>query len=427
MTMEASIERAAPPAGRYRWTICALLFMATTINYMDRQVLGLLAPLLQKDIGWSQLQYSQIVVAFQVAYAIGLLGFGRLIDTLGTRFSYAGAMAFWSAAAMLHALVGSVAGFAGVRFLLGLGESGNFPSAIKAVAEWFPKRERALATGIFNAGANAGAVIAPALIPLIAMHWGWRGAFAVIGAAGFLWLLLWLPLFGTPSRLARVSAEERAYIEQDEVTAAPTATLSWLSLLGYRETWAFIAGKFLTDPVWWFYLFWVPKWLNETRHIDIASMGAPIVVIYLISTVGSIGGGYISSAMLKRGHSVNVSRKTGLFVCACCVLPILLATQVQSLWLAVSLVGLAAAGHQGWSANIFTTASDMFPRHALGSVVGLGGMAGSVGAVIFSTVIGNVLERSGNYWVLFLIGACAYLLAFAIMHALVPRMRQIAL
>jgi ACS family hexuronate transporter-like MFS transporter len=413
-------------SGWVRWSICALLFFATTVNYMDRQIIAILKPTLQHDLHWNESDFATLVVSFQFAYAIMMPFAGRMIDLLGTRIGYALAVAVWSLASMSHACASTLNQFAAARFGLGVGESANFPAAIKTVADWFPKKERAFATGVFNSGSNLGAMIAPLLVPFVALRLGWRAVFLVTGSLDLLWLAVWLLYYRQPAQHKLVSAGELSYIQSDGVPEPPTTT-QYSKILRQRAAWAFICGKFMTDPVWWFYLFWVPKWLNETRHIDIASMGAPIVVIYLISTVGSIGGGYISSAMLKRGHSVNVSRKTGLFVCACCVLPILLATQVQSLWLAVSLVGLAAAGHQGWSANIFTTASDMFPRHALGSVVGLGGMAGSVGAVIFSTVIGNVLERSGNYWVLFLIGACAYLLAFAIMHALVPRMRQIAL
>jgi len=411
--------------GHYRWTICALLFFATTINYMDRQILGLLAPLLQKDIGWNQIEYSWIVNAFTFSYAVGMLLFGRLIDKLGTKISYAGAMIFWSIAAILHATAGSVLGFAAMRSLLGIGEAGNFPSAIKATAEWHPKHERAFATGIFNSGSNVGALIAPVVIPLIAVNFGWRGAFVVIGAAGLLWLLPWIILFGKPEQKA--NPQELAYIRQDGEDDVPSERVKWSRLLGFRQTWAFAVGKFMTDPIWWFFLFWLPKWLNETRHLDMKNLGLPLVMIYLFSTVGSVGGGWISGLLMKKGMAPARARKTAMLLCAFCVVPIALATVVDNLWLAVFIVGLAAAAHQGWSANIFTTVSDMFPKHAVGSVVGIGGMFGMLGSFLFSTIIGVVLERTGNYWALFAIGSCAYLTAWVIIHLLVPKMDRVVL
>ncbi|MEM5366870.1 MFS transporter [Paraburkholderia azotifigens] len=422
--MQSAVVGVVRTASRFRWTVCALLFFATVINYMDRQILGLLAPLLQHEIGWTQVQYGRIVIAFSAFYAIGLLCFGRIVDWLGTRISYAGAMLIWSIAAMLHAAVGSVMGFAAVRALLGVGEGGNFPAAIKTTAEWFPRRERALATGIFNSGANIGAVFAPAIIPAIAVMYGWRAAFVIIGAIGIVWLAVWLVVY----RPNDGSAQDEAFDEpRDEVEAldarhANARAPGWGELIRKRETWAFLIGKFLTDPVWWFYLFWLPKWLNESRGMDMQHIGLPLVVIYAITTVGSIGGGWISSTLLRKGWTVNAARKTAMLICACCVLPIAFVSQVDSLWMAVGIVGLAAAAHQGWSANLFTTASDLFPRRALGAVVGIGGMAGSIGGVLFSEVIGQVLQRTGHYWVLFAIGALAYLLALAIMHMLTPRM-----
>ncbi|WP_175753713.1 MFS transporter [Burkholderia ambifaria] len=412
-------------ASRYRWTVCALLFFATVINYMDRQILGLLAPMLQHDIGWSQVQYGRIVMAFSAFYAIGLLCFGRIVDWLGTRISYAVAMLVWSIAAMMHAMVGSVMGFAAVRALLGIGEGGNFPAAIKTTAEWFPRRERALATGIFNSGANIGAVFAPAIIPAIAVAYGWRAAFVIVGAIGIVWLAVWLLLYRTADTRALADAYDEP---RDEAEALDAANVNagaprWGELIRKRETWAFLIGKFLTDPVWWFYLFWLPKWLNESRGMDMQHIGLPLVCIYALTTVGSIGGGWLSSALLRAGWSVNGARKTAMLICACCVLPIAFVSQVQNLWIAVLIVGLAAAAHQGWSANLFTTASDLFPRRAVASVVGIGGMAGSIGGVLFSEVIGQVLQRTGHYWVLFAIGALAYLLALAVMHVLTPKMK----
>ncbi|KVH72798.1 hypothetical protein WJ41_12660 [Burkholderia ubonensis] len=422
--MQSAVVGVARVASRYRWAVCGLLFLATVINYMDRQILGLLAPMLQHDIGWTQVQYGRIVMAFSAFYAIGLLGFGRVVDWLGTRVSYALAMLFWSIAAMLHAAVGSVTGFAFVRALLGIGEGGNFPAAIKTTAEWFPRRERALATGIFNSGANIGAVFAPAIIPAIALAYGWRAAFVIIGAVGLLWLVVWLAFYrpADPQALSRAFDEPRDEAELLDAANANAGAPGWGMLLRKRETWAFLIGKFLTDPVWWFYLFWLPKWLNESRGMDMQHIGLPLVCIYALTTVGSIGGGWISSTMLRSGWSVNAARKTAMLICACCVLPIAFVSQIQNLWVAVLIVGLAAAAHQGWSANLFTTASDMFPRRAVASVVGIGGMAGSIGGVLFSEVIGQVLQRTGHYWVLFAIGALAYLLALLVMHALTPRM-----
>ena len=427
--MQSAVVGVVRAASRFRWTVCALLFFATVINYMDRQILGLLAPLLQHEIGWTQVQYGRIVIAFSAFYAIGLLCFGRVVDWLGTRISYAGAMLVWSVAAMLHAAVGSVMGFAAVRALLGIGEGGNFPAAIKTTAEWFPRRERALATGIFNSGANIGAVFAPAIIPPLAVMYGWRSAFIIIGAIGIIWLAVWLAVYRPADR----SAQGEAFDEpRDEVEALDARNVNapapgWGVLIKKRETWAFLIGKFLTDPVWWFYLFWLPKWLNESRGMDMQHIGLPLVVIYAITTVGSIGGGWISSTLLRKGWSVNAARKTAMLICACCVLPIAFVSQVDNLWGAVAIVGLAAAAHQGWSANLFTTASDLFPRRALGAVVGIGGMAGSIGGVLFSEVIGQVLQRTGQYWVLFAIGACGYLIALAIMHLLVPDMKTTTL
>ncbi|MBN3818985.1 MFS transporter [Paraburkholderia sp. Se-20369] len=427
--MQSAVIGVARAASRYRWAVCGLLFFATVINYMDRQILGLLAPMLQHDIGWTQVQYGRIVMTFSAFYAIGLLGFGRLVDWLGTRVSYAVAMLLWSIAAMLHAVVGSVTGFAFVRALLGIGEGGNFPAAIKTTAEWFPRRERALATGIFNSGSNIGAVFAPAIVPAIAVAYGWRAAFVIIGAIGILWLAVWLVFYRSadPRALSQESDEPRDEVEALDAAHANAGSPGWGVLIRKRETWAFLIGKFLTDPVWWFYLFWLPKWLNESRGMDMQHIGLPLVAIYALTTVGSIGGGWLSSTMLRSGWSVNAARKTAMLICACCVLPIAFVSQVQNLWGAVLIVGLAAAAHQGWSANLFTTASDLFPRRAVASVVGIGGMAGSIGGVLFSEVIGQVLQRTGHYWVLFAIGALAYLLALAIMHAITPRMAPVKL
>ncbi|MFY0580986.1 MFS transporter [Cystobacter fuscus] len=387
---------------------------------MDRQILGLLAPVLQKDIGWTQVEYGRIVISFSAFYAIGQLCFGRIVDWLGTRVSYAVAMVMWSAAAMLHAAAGSVAGFAFMRALLGLGEGGNFPAAIKATTEWFPRRERALATGIFNSGANIGAVFAPAIIPPLALALGWRAAFVIIGAIGIVWMIFWLTIYRPAD-----AATQAAYEDAEPAHAADTGTGSpgWGVLIRKRQTWAFLLGKFLTDPVWWFYLFWLPKWLNEARGMDLQHIGLPLVCIYALTTIGSIGGGWISSTLLRNGWNVNRARKTAMLICACCVLPIAFVSQVENLWIAVVIIGLAAAAHQGWSANLYTIVSDLFPQRAVASVIGIGGMAGAFGSVLFSEVIGQVLQRTGHYWVLFVIGALGYLLALAIMHLLVSDMK----
>jgi ACS family hexuronate transporter-like MFS transporter len=422
---------APPPATRrhgrrgFRWTVCGLLFAATTINYMDRQVLGILAPTLEKSLGWNEIEYARIVMAFQAAYAIGLLGFGRLIDRIGTRHGYAVSIFAWSVAAMAHALARGVWGFGVARFALGLGEAGNFPAAVKAVTEWFPRRERALATGLFNSGSNVGAILAPLLVPWITLHYGWQKAFIVLGATGFVWLVFWYWLYGLPTQSRRVSPEELAHIQSDP----PESTLEkikWRELLRYRQTWAFVVGMSLSAPIWWFYLYWLPKFLNKQYGLDLATLGPPLVVIYTMTTVGSIGGGWLSGALLKRGWSLNASRKTAMLVCALCVVPVVFAAQASNLWVATLLIGLAASAHQGWAANLFTLVSDLFPKHAVASVVGLGGMFGSLAAVAFSQSAGFILQTTGSYWTLFIMAGSAYLLALGIMQLLIPNMKPAA-
>jgi ACS family hexuronate transporter-like MFS transporter len=411
---------ATSKVSRYRWVICALVFFATTVNYIDRQVIGILAPTLQREIGWTEVEYGYIVTALQAAYAIGLLLVGRLLDVLGTRIGYALALAFWSVAAMAHALARTPFGFGAARFALGLGESGNFPAAIKTMAEWFPRRERALATGIFNAGTNVGAVIAPLAVPWIAVTYGWRWAFILTGAIGLLWLLFWLPMYDHPDRHPRVKPAELALIRSEP--ADPAQRIPWLRLLPHRQTWAFAAGKFMTDPIWWFYLYWIPKFLHDKHGLSLLKLGPPLVAIYLIADIGSIGGGWLSSTMLRRGVSVNRARKLAMLVCAACVTPIVLASGVTSMWVAVALVGLAAAAHQGWSANMFTLASDLFPRSAVASVVGLGGMAGAIGGMLIATATGWVLELTGSYRLLFTVAGSTYLVALLVVHVLAPRL-----
>lgn len=414
-------------SGNWRWVICALLFFATTINYMDRQILGLLAPVLEKEIGWSEVDYSNLVTAFQIAYAIGLVGFGWLIDFCGTKRGYAIAMVVWSLAAMGHALARTVFGFGVARFALGLGEAGNFPAAIKSVAEWFPKKERALATGIFNCGANVGAVLAPIVVPWLTIKYGWQESFIVVGVLGFVWLIFWLPLYGAPETSPKVSSTELAHIRSDPPEVESSQKISWRSLLLYRQTWAYIAGIALTSPVWWFYLYWLPKFFSKQFGLDLMQLGAPLLIIYMMTTIGSIGGGWISSHLLGRGWSTNRARKTALLICAFCALPAAVALISPNVWIVSSIIGLAAAGHQGWSANLYTLVSDLFPKRVVASVVGLGAMFGSVAAIVFAQATGLILQATGSYWSLFFVCGCAYLLAFFIIHALVPRMQPIAI
>jgi len=410
----------APGVGHFRWVVCALLFFATTVNYIDRQVLGILAPDLRRIIGWDDVQYGYIVTSFSAAYALGLLLSGRLLDKIGTKLGYGAALVFWSLAAMAHALARTPFAFGVARFALGLGEAANFPAAIKSVAEWFPKKERAFATGIFNAGTNVGAIVAPLVVPWLALRFSWQWAFILTGAFGFTWLLFWFWLYEAPERNRRLSKQEFEYIRSDP--AEPPVDVPWLSLARYRQTWAFAIGKFMTDPIWWFYLYWVPSFLNQQHGITLAKMGPPLVAIYLMADVGSIGGGWLSSALIKRGFTINRARKTAMLSMALCVVPIVFASRVSSVWAAVALVGLAAAAHQGWSANMFTIASDMFPRRAVGSVVGFGGMAGAIGGMLIATATGWILQLTGSYFVLFVLAGCTYLVALAIIHLLVPRL-----
>ena len=408
--------------GNYRWVICALLFFATTINYIDRQVLGILATdeAFKHAIGWSEAQYGYVNTAFQAAYALGLLVVGNLMDRFGTRKGFSLAIIFWSVAAMCHALARSAFGFGGARFALGLGEAGNFPASIKTVAEWFPKKERALATGIFNSGSNVGAIVAPLVVPFIAINYGWQWAFIITGTLGFIWLAFWLMIYRRPEEHRRLSRAELAYIQSDP--AEPATKIRWARLVPHRQTWAFAVGKFMTDPIWWVYLFWMPKFLNTNYGLNITQIGLPLVVIYVAADVGSIGGGWLSSTLIKHNWSVNKARKTAMLVCALAVVPVMFAARASNLWTAVAFVSLAAAAHQGWSANLFTMASDMFPRRAIGSVVGIGGMAGAIGGMLIASAVGLILQYSGSYLPIFVIAGSAYLVALGIIHLLAPRL-----
>jgi ACS family hexuronate transporter-like MFS transporter len=416
----AAVEEIGTRVGNFRWLICALLFFAATINYLDRQVIATLKDELQKGGVWDEIGYSWVVFSFQTAYAIGLLGAGRVMDWLGTRKGFSVSVLFWSFAAMAHALVSTVLGFCGARFALGLGEAGNFPASIKTVAEWFPRKERALATGIFNAGTNVGILVAAAIVPPITLTYGWRWTFIITGLVGFLWLAFWVWLYRRPEEHPHLSKSELAYIQSDP--AESNVRIPWKRLLPHRQTWAFAVAKFMTDPIWWIYLFWLPDFLKKAYSIDLKNVGIPLIIVYLIADIGSVAGGWLSSSMIKRGVSVNRARKTAMLICAFAVVPVVFAARASNVWVAVLLVGLAAAAHQGWSANLFTTTSDMFPRRAIGSVVGIGGMAGAVGGMLISKVVGYILQWSGSYVPIFIIAASAYLAAWVVMQLLVPRL-----
>ena len=418
---------ARPPRFGYRWTVCALLFVVTTINYVDRQVLGILAPTLQTELQWSETDYGDVVSWFSLVYAFGFLVAGRLLDRIGVRRGFAIAVVTWSVAAIGHAFARTTAGFSVARALLGLGESANFPGAIKTVAEWFPKRERALATGIFNAGTNTGAIITPLLVPWIALTWGWQWAFIVTGSLGFLWLAVWLAVYRSPEQHPQVSASELAHIRSDPDNSLG-ASVPWHRLLGYRQTWAFVTGKLLADPVWWFYLYWFPKFLDTRHGIKLAQVALPLIVVYLVADVGSVGGGWLSSALIKRGFTVNRARKTAMLAMALLIVPTALAPLAPSMWTAVIIVSIAAAAHQAWSANVYTLTSDMFPRSVVASVTGIGGFAGAMGGVVFQRATGRILQANGNdYTPIFAMCAFAYVLAWIIIHLLVPRMQPIRL
>jgi ACS family hexuronate transporter-like MFS transporter len=419
--------------GNYRWVICALLFFATTINYLDRQVIGLLKPTLEQEFNWSEVDYGRIVMVFSGAYALGYVVFGNFIDRIGTKVGYSLSIVIWSVAAMAHAAVTNTIGFMTVRGILGLGEAGNFPAAVKAVAEWFPKKERALATGIFNSGTSIGAVVAPILVPWILGAYGWEEAFLITGATGFIWLLFWWFLYEIPSRKKRLSAAEYAFIHSDnEQVASDAAPIKWSQLLGIRQTWVFICGKLLTDPIWWFFLFWLPSYFATTFNLDLKKPSMHLAIVYTATTLGSIGGGYMSSYLIRRGWDAVKARKATMLLVAFCVLPILTARFATDIWVAVGIISLAAAAHQAWSANIFTIVSDMFPKRAVSSVVGLGGMTGSIGSTLFPLLVGTLLEyykSAGNigagYNILFIICGCAYFVAWGVIHLLTRRMKPI--
>jgi ACS family hexuronate transporter-like MFS transporter len=424
MTGEPPIVR----VGRYRWMICALLFAATAINYIDRQTIGVLKPTLQAELKWTEASYADIVFWFQAAYAIGYLGFGPIIDRIGARAGYAVAFSVWTLAHIGHGFVHSITQFAVMRFALGLGESGGFPSSLKAVSEWFPQKERALAVGIFNAGSNVGAIITPLVVPAITLVWGWRAAFVVTGVATFVWLIAWLATYRNPGVHPKLSPAELAYIRAGDDVSSPTvsASVSWSKLLRVRQTWAYALGKFLTDPIWWLYLFWLPDFLSKRYNLDLKSFGPPLVAIYLLSDIGSVLGGWGSSRLMKSGRSANAARKITMLICALAVTPIVFAQFVDQLWMAVAIIGLATAAHQAWSANLMTLPSDMFPRVAVGSVVGIGGMAGAVGGMLMSKYNGYILDVFGSYQPIFALAGGAYIAGIAVIHFFSPRLTRVA-
>ena len=411
--------------GRYRWVVVALLFAATAINYVDRQMIGVLKPTLSAEFNWTESDFAGIVFWFQLAYAIGYLSFGKIVDTLGARLGYVLAIVIWTVSHMAHGFATGITSFAMARFGLGLGESGNFPAGIRAVTDWFPQKERALAIGIFNAGANVGAIVTPLLVPLLVLWFDWRMAFFVTGLFGILWLGAWWAFYRHPSSHPHVTPQELAYIRQDP--ADPVEKIGWGRLLIVRETWAYALGKFLIDPIWWFFLFWLPGYLFDRYDLDRKTFGLPLAAIYLISDVGSIAGGWMSSKLIATGRSPNFARKATMLLCAVCVLPIWFVQGVDNVWTAVLIIGLATAAHQAFSANLYTLPSDVFPRGAVGSVVGIGGTAGAVGGMGMALFAGYILDATHSYEVLFAICASAYLLALLAVHVLSPRLRPVSI
>ena len=409
-----------------RWIVVLLLFFATVINYVDRAVLGVLKPVLEKELNWDQVDYGWIVTAFQVTYAAGYALGGRLFDRIGVRLGYSLAVGLWSIAEVAHALVRSVWGFSIARAGLGIAEGGNFPAAIKTVTEWFPREQRAFATGLFNAGSNIGAVLCPLVIPWLALHWGWQSAFLVTGGIGFIWVVLWLMIYRSPDRHPRVSAAELAYIRSDPPD--PVVQISWLELLRHRQTWAYVVGMVMSSPIWWFYIYWIPDFLNKQHNLQLTQSSGPLVAIFLIADGGGIAGGWLSSMLIRRGWSVNASRKITLLICALCVAPVFLTALVSNLWVSVGLVALAASAHCGFAANLFTLVSDTVPRQAVSSVVGIGGMAGSIGGVLFAQAVARILHATNNnYLIPFAIASLSYLVAVTIMHQLVPKLEPMKL
>lgn len=410
------------PSGKVRWIVCGLLFAAVVLSYVDRLVLPTLKPDLQARYGWTEGGYANLAIWFQAAYGISYVVFGRLIDKFGARVGYALAVTLWTIGHIAHIFFTSTAGMLLARIPLAMGEAGTFPAAIAATNEWFPKRERALAIGIFNAGSNVGAIITPLVVPIIAVTLGWRWAFILTGLLTVFWLTAWLAFYRRPREKKSLTAEELAWIEADPVE--PQQPVKWATLFRYRQTWAYMLGRFLIDPVWWTFLFWLPDFFNKQYGVKMLDFGPPLVAVYLLADVGSVAGGWTSSRLMGRGWTVNKARKTAMLLCALCAVPIAFATHAPSMWVAVGLIGLACAGHQGFSANLYALPGDVFPRWMAGSVVGLGGLAGAIGGMLMAKFAGVILERIGSYGPIFAVASCAYLVALAIIHLILPRYQQ---
>ncbi|WP_292033597.1 MULTISPECIES: MFS transporter [unclassified Brevundimonas] len=409
----------APPAGKYRWIVMWLLFAAMVINYVDRQMIGFLKPTLSAEFGWSETDYADIVFWFQASYAVFYLIFGRIMDRVGARWGLGVAFLIWQIGHMMHGAARDLSHFIMARMLLGVGEAGGFPGGIKAVAEWFPKKERAFATGLFNAGTNIGAIVTPLVVPILVLSFGWQMAFVVTGLLGLIWLPIWLIVYRRPREVKNLTQGELEWIEQDP--ADTVEKIGWKKLLTVKETWAYAAGKFLIDPIWWMFLFWLPDFLGKNYGLDLKTFGPPIVAIYLLSDVGSVGGGWMSGRFMKSGMSLNKARKLTMLICALCAVPVAFAAFASNLWVAVLIIGLATAAHQGFSANLYAFPGDVFPRSAVGSVVGIGGMLGGIGGMIMAKYAGFVLDQIGTYTPIFVVAASAYLVALLVVHLISPR------
>ncbi len=409
----------------YRWRICALLFFATTLNYMDRHVMSILAPVLQKEIGWSEIDYGYIVASFQVAYGLGVVLMGKLLDYKGSRILYAVAVLFWSLAGMAHAFAGSIRGFAAARFALGVGESANFPAALKTVSEWFPAQERALVAGIFNAGSNIGVIAASLIVPWIALQFGWQWAFICVGMLGFIWVIFWLTTYTKPEHHPRLSGEELQYIQAAN-KKEPLNAIPWKDVLLKKETIILCIVRFISDPTWWFLLFWLPKFLNQKHGITLVDIGLPMIIIYVCADIGSIAGGWLSSHFIRKNKSINHARKITMLLCAVCVIPILFAARTSNFYVAVGLISLAAAAHNGWMANIYALISDIFPRNAVGSVTGLTTLSAVVGGILFAMAVGFILEKTGSYFLIFLISSFTYITAWLILKFGIPHIKPVS-
>jgi MFS transporter, ACS family, hexuronate transporter len=413
-------------SGNYRWRILVLIFFATTINYIDRQVIGMLKPFIAEDLGWTESGYGYIVTAFQIAYALGLLFVGRILDKIGTKAGYSIAIIVWSFAGMAHAAARSVVSFGVARFFLGLGESANFPAAVKSVAEWFPKKERALATGFFNSGSSIGAIAAPVIVTAITIKYGWQWAFIITGASGFVWVVFWLFFYQIPQNHSKLTKAEYVYIHSDneEVNDKP---MLWRDIIGYKQTIAICLSRFVTDWVWWFFLFWGPAFLNKTFGIDLKEIVLPLIIIYSVAGFGGISIGWLSSFFIKSGKSINYSRKTSILICALIVLPVIAAPRINNLWVVTGLISLAAAAHQGWASNIFTVVSDIFPKKAVATVVGLSGFAGAIGGALAASIVGMVLQATDSYFLILSVAGFSYLIAWMILKLMIPKIEPVKL